>query len=284
MELVVSHAFMKNTIAIVDVDGVLKRETKVLPGVPELFAALHKNDIRSVLLSNGSRARGVDLQTNLAKWGVQNEHQPHALSSADVTGSYIMKNDGHKPVNAFIVGEQGIRDAMHVRGAKEVNDWWDGKKWKELPTHVVVGFDKQVGYQTLSPAWNAIKQGSKFIATNGDESFRNEEGIELPANGANIRFLSGAGKPQAVIGKPSLHMPEAAFTSMNVTKDNSRIVVIGDTFEQDMQLADALKEAGYEVEKWMVLSGVVQTKDLSRNDPVDEVFRDITDIPTFLQK
>lgn len=274
---------MKNTIAIVDVDGVLKRETKVLPGVPELFAALYKAGIQSVLLSNGSRGRGIDLQGNLQKWGVHHSHQPHALTSADVTASYIMQKYGENPVNAFIVGEQGIRDAMHVRGAKEVNDWWDGKKWSELPSHVVVGFDKEVDYSVLAPAWNAIKQGAHFIATNGDPSYRNEEGVELPANGAAVRYLSGAALPEAVIGKPQLFMPQAAFKSMEVTPDKSKLVVVGDTFDQDMQLADALREAGYEVQKWMVLSGVVQEKDLAHHPPVDEVFRDIQEIPAFLQ-
>jgi len=266
-------------VVILDNDGVLRREKLQLPGVPELYQAMDRKAIQSVLLSNNSRVTSEGLVKQMRQFGVSDFRREQAMTSAEGAAAWLVEHPSTKrpeDMRVFAVGEDGVFQALREVGLALANDQWNGKKWNPLPTDVVVGFDTMMDYATkMAPAWNAIRHGVRWVHTNGDTSYRNAEGEELPANGAQLAYLASTGRqPAAVIGKPNIGMAEAALHRMGQTKERACIAVVGDNLVEDMGLATRLYDAGWKAEGWLVLTGVTDAE--YANDPrVQRIFEDI---------
>ena len=276
-------------VMILDNDGVLRREGLQLPGVVELFVELERSHIQSVLLSNNSRVTSDGLVRQMHKFGVSSFQPDQAMTSAEGAAAWVKQHpSAEKPedMRVFAVGEEGVFRALQQEGIALANGDWDEKAlhWKSLPTDVVMGFaPESMDYRkTMAGAWSAIRQGSRWIHTNGDISYRNERGDELPANGAQLAYLASTGKqPATVIGKPDTGMAEAALHRMGMTPDKAHIAVVGDNLTEDMELAERLRQAGWDAEGWMVLTGVT-TREQSRHPSVQKVFEDIRAITEYV--
>lgn len=249
---------------ILDNDGVLRREKLQLPGVVELYAELQKSNIKNVLLSNNSRVTSKGLVEQMHAFGVTDFRQNQAMTSAEGAAAWIRQHpstEHPEDMRVFAVGEKGVFESLEQLGLALANDQWDPRTlhWKSLPTDVVVGFaPESMDYRnTMAGAWSAIRQGARWVHTNGDISYRNEAGDELPANGAQQAYLATTGRcPAIVIGKPNIGMAEAALHRMGQTQKDAHIAVVGDNLVEDMQLAENLRDAGWDAEGWIVLTGV----------------------------
>jgi|GEM_PF-2789005 len=273
-------------VMILDNDGVLRREGLQLPGVVELYAELAKSQIHNVLLSNNSRVTSEGLVKQMHKFGVSDFRQDQAMTSAEGAAAWLRQHpstERAKDMRVFAVGEGGVHQSLQKAGFTLANDQWNGKSWSSQPTDVVVGFHTNMDYQTtMAPAWNAIRNGARWVHTNGDVSYRNEEGEELPANGAQLAYLATTGKqPAVVIGKPEIGMAEAALYRMGVTQEQTRIAVVGDNLVEDMTLAKNLRQAGWQAEGWMVLTGVT-TREQAESPLVQRVFENLRTITRYL--
>jgi 4-nitrophenyl phosphatase len=278
------------THMLCDVDGVIKLETLTVPGSPLFFRTLREKGIQTSLLSNNSRQRGGDIIQWMKDGGMcfEDDDLPQAISSADATALWI----GEKKEAAqriFLIGEAGIRNAIAELNIPLWNDHWNGDRWEndERPTHVVCGFTKNTDYRTMSGAWNAIRNGAQWIGTNPDREYRNARREILPANGAMLAYLQTARAEEPIlIGKPGIFMAEKALANMNAQKKKSDIVVIGDTFDQDLVLKENLEEAGWNVRIWMVASGVVSLTEIQKGVEdgwIDAGFDNIEGITAHLQ-
>lgn len=266
---------------VVDIDGVLRCEGKQLPGVPEFFESINRHAVYTAL-SNNSRDNSDRVATTLRNFGVENVKPENALTSADATARWMVENPCSDETRIFVVGEDdaGLFESLDSVGLPAQNDrLWNGKTWDEYPTDVVVGFDTGVDYKKLAPAYNAIHRGARFVGTNPDAEYRDAAGNIMPANGAALNYLRTTGVDPTVIGKPNVYMPEIALHTHGANKESAVVAVIGDTFEQDMEMGLALRRAGWEVRNWLVLSGVETYGSASTSSiRPDEIFEDIKDI------
>lgn len=272
-------------VVILDNDGVLRRESLQIPGVLELFQEMARKGIQNVLLSNNSRVTSAGLVRQMHKFGVSDFRPEQAMTSAEGSAAWIRQHPStERPENmrVFAVGESGVYESLQKEGLALANGEWDEKAlhWKSLPTDVIVGFaPESMDYRkTMAGAWSAIRQGARWVHTNGDISYRNERGDELPANGAQLAYLRTTGRePTVIIGKPEIGMAETALHRMGQTKERAHIAVVGDSGDEDAQLAKNLGDAGWDVEGWMVLTGVT-TAEQAKHLPVQRVFEDIRGI------
>ncbi len=267
---------------ILDNDGVLRREKEQMEGVVEFFQCLKQRNMHHVLLSNNSRVTSDGLVKQMQKFGVSGFGRDQAMTSAEGAAAWIMEHPSTEcpeDMRVFVVGEEGVFRSLEEVGLALANDQWDGKTWRSRPTDVVVGFDTKMDYPNkMAPAWNAIRNGARWVQTNGDISYRNESLEELPANGAQQSYFATTGKqPAIVIGKPEIGMAEAALHRMGMTPEQARIAVVGDNLVEDMGLAQNLRQAGWQAEGWMVLTGVT-TAEQAQNPLVQRVFDDIRGI------
>lgn len=140
------------------------------------------------------------------------------------------------------------------------------------------GFSKSIDYEKLSGGWSAVRQGARLIGTNADREFAGEDGLLMPANGAALAYLSTAGKEPIVIGKPGIAMAELALEKLGAEKNSARVAVLGDTIDQDVMLAENLKNAGWNAEAWVVLTGVLGLTEAESDPRIARIFDRITQV------
>jgi len=231
-------------------DGVLWHGDTPLPGLAAFFDTLRQKGIAFVLATNNSGRTPEQYLEKLARMGVQASHD-EILTSAQATALYLAE---HTPNGArvFVIGEDGIRNALTERGYTLCELYEDGAQY------VVVGMDRGLTWDKLATATLNIRAGAKFIGTNGDTSFPSERGI-IHGNGAILAALTTAtGVPPVVIGKPEPIMYQQALARLGGTSEDTW--GLGDRLETD--ILGAIR-AG--IPSILVLSGITSQADVTAN-------------------
>ena len=243
---------------ILDMDGVLYRGDRALPGAREFLTFLQEENVPFLLLTNNSTMTPAGQVARLARLGIQ-VPESAILTSAQATAFYLRKV---APPGAavYVVGEEGLRQAMLDQEFRVVEDGAD---------FVVAGMDRKLTYEKLKRATLAIRAGARFIASNPDRTFPTEEGL-VPGAGSILAALEASTdtKPK-VIGKPQPAIFELALERMGVGKEGT--AVVGDRLETDILGA---RRAG--LKGILLLSGVSSRQDLEKSALIpDFVFADI---------
>jgi 4-nitrophenyl phosphatase len=243
---------------IIDMDGVLYRGDEAIAGTSEFVDFLRKQEIGFVLATNNATRTPQQFADKLARMGVT-VHTHEVLTSAMATADYLT---GIAPpgTRVFVVGQDGLRSALHEAGFVLVEDAAD---------YVVVGMDFSVCYERLAEATLLVRAGARFIGTNPDRTFPSERGI-VPGAGSLLAFLEAAtGVSPTVIGKPETTMLEQALARMGAQPATT--AVLGDRLETDIL---AGQRAG--LLTLLVLSGVTDGALLSKSEiQPDLVFDDV---------
>ena len=230
-------------------DGVLWRGGETLPGVTEFFAFLQRCRIAFALATNNSTKTVEAYVARLNGAGVPAGPE-QVITSAVATADYVFQRyPTDTPV--YIVGEDGIRQALAQRGYRED---------PERARLVVVGMDSKVTYEKLKIATLRISQGADFIGTNGDRSFPLPEGIGPGAGSLLAAIQAATDVAPLVIGKPERVMFDVAVQRLGAAPDQT--VMIGDRLETDILGA---QRAGLKTA--LVLTGVT-TPDQARASSV----------------
>lgn len=208
---------------IIDMDGVLWRGDQVLPGVPELFAHLRRNNIRFVLATNNATATPGTYQARMQRAGVEVSHL-EIVTSALATAAYLAENIGTS-ARVLVIGDEGIRQALSEEGF-ELTD---------QPTEagaVVAAMSRTVCWRDLAEATLALRRGVPFIGTNPDPSFPTERG-EVPGAGAILAALEAASdRSPTVIGKPEPYLYRRATDILETEPGDT--LIVGDRLGTDI--------------------------------------------------
>jgi arabinose operon protein AraL len=141
---------------------------------------------------------------------------------------------------------------------------------------VVAAFDRTFDYHKLSTAFQAIRQGARFVATNADRTCP-VEGGEIPDAAAVIGAIEGCTGKQVelVAGKPSPLIVEAGLARMGGLPPE-QCLVAGDRLETDVAMAQRAGAASA-----LVLTGVTRREDLSHSSiQPDYVLESVADVTT----
>ena len=100
---------------------------------------------------------------------------------------------------------------------------------------VIASFDRTFSYRKLQIAFDAIRAGARFFATNADR-FCPVPGGGEPDGAAIIAAIEACTDTQveAVVGKPSRYMSEAILNLVQLPP--SRCIIVGDRLETDVQM------------------------------------------------
>jgi len=244
---------------IIDMDGVLYRGNAPVPGAREFLTLLRELGLPFVLLTNNSTLTVGQYVDKLAGMGIAALPED-ILTSGEATAEYLAR-EAPPGTKVYLVGEDGIRDALHSRGFVLSDD--------SDVAYVVVGFDRHFTYHKLTTAMRAIRCGARFIGTNPDTSFPSEAGL-LPGAGALLAGIqAAAGAAPLVIGKPQLHIFELALQRLKAEPRTT--AVIGDGLCTDIEGGRRLGLLTV-----LVLSGVTDAQELARSGiKPDLVYADI---------
>ncbi len=255
---------------ILDLDGTVYRGDQLIPGAERVVRRLRENRRKVVFLSNKPLQTREDYAAKLTWLGIPTQPE-EVINSTFVMGHYLKKNAPQ--ARLFVVGETPFIEELKEAGFTVTEEP------REID-YVVVAFDRTFDYRKLNIAFQAIKRGAHFVATNPDRTCPVEEG-EIPDCAgmiAAIEAVTGK-KVEVIVGKPSPIKIQAALEAMRLMPKDC--ILIGDRLETDIRMG---KDSG--IATGIVLTGVTDEKTLEgykhTSIQPDFVFQSIADVENLL--
>ncbi len=255
------------SLYIFDLDGVVYRGEKVLPGVKESLSLLRNRKEQICFLSNNSTLSRQGFLRKLDRLGIQAKLD-ELYPSSYLAAVYLSGNRQRKENRALVIGEEGLLEELREAGIKITQK-------EDQADYVVVGMDREFNFKKLCQAYRAILKGAKFIATNMDLTYPLEEET-APGAGAIVKAIEvSTGKTPLLLGKPEI------FGLSTIIKDKgqslSDVILIGDRLETDIL---AGKRMG--ITTVLVLSGISRFEEVEKTPPSlrpDYVIPSLRDLP-----
>lgn len=233
-----------------DLDGVIRLGADPIPGAAEAVKLLRDAGQRVVFVTNNAATRISVQEERLEAMGIPAAGD--VIGAAPAGASLIRPDD-----RVLVVGEDGLLEAVRERGATIVTDG--------AVDVVIVGLDRSFDYDTMRRASTAIRDGARFVATNGDQTFPTPDGL-VPGAGSIVAAIAAAsGVIPVVAGKPFEPIAQLVREALGPTG-----VVVGDRDDTDGAFARTL---GYRFA--LVLSGVTTAGEIPSDPPPDLVAPDL---------
>ena len=190
---------------IFDLDGTVYLGEAALPGAVEGIAELRRRGKRVLFVSNKPLEPRASYAEKLTKLGVPTTPDD-VITSAFVLGYHLARTEPH--LNLYVVGEENLLNELRGHGLKVVNEFIEQDPMAVIQPHgvdaVVVAFDRTLDYRKLNTAYQALRIGARFFATNADKSCPMPGGAIPDAGGtiAALEHMTGR-KVDLLAGKPS---------------------------------------------------------------------------------
>ncbi|MBX9954416.1 TIGR01457 family HAD-type hydrolase [Peribacillus simplex] len=205
---------------LIDLDGTMYRGTEQIAEAAGFINDLRERDIPYLFVTNNSSRTPAQVADKLRSIGISTEDD-QVFTTSMATANYIAEQK--KGASVYVVGEEGIIEALKEKGMKLV---------EEHPDYLVMGIDRGVNYEKLSKACLAVRNGAVFISTNGDIAIPTERGL-LPGNGSLTSVVSVSTQVQPIfIGKPESVIVEQALRVLGVPKEET--IMVGDNYDTDI--------------------------------------------------
>jgi len=264
---------------ILDLDGVVYRGERLLPGAREFVAWADASGRRVLFLSNNSFATVEEVAAKLARLGVP-KPEGRTLTAGWAAAQAIAQRFPSGSVFALAVASvERMLQSVGLQTLSLPDDPLAPHDGQARPDAVLVGLDRSLTYPRLRYAMRAIMAGAAFYAVNRDPRLPIEEGFE-PGTGSIVAALEYAsGVSPLMIGKPAPEIVHQALRLMDA--DPSETLVIGDALDLDIVaghaagLASALMLSG--------LSDAEQANEATSARRPDYVFADLAGLLAALQ-
>jgi len=255
---------------IFDLDGTVYLSDQLIPDADRVIRLIRESGRKVVFLSNKPIQTREDYASKLTRLGIST--QPDEVINSTFVMTNYLKNIAPQ-ARLFVVGETPFIEELRKAGFKITDEP------REID-YVVVAFDRTFDYGKLNTAFQAIKLGAHFVATNPDRTCP-VEGGEIPDCAGMIAAIEAVTdkRVEAIVGKPSPIMIQAALDVLRLRP--SDCILIGDRIETDIKMG---KDSG--IATGIVLTGVTDEKMLEAvrhtSGQPDFVFQGIADVENLL--
>jgi NagD protein len=213
---------------VFDLDGTVYLGDTPLPGAPEALAALRAAGRRVVFLSNNPTKTREQYARKLSGMGIPATPDEIVNSSLAMVRWLLREAPGSR---VFVVGEQPLKDDLTAAGFRLT------ERPGEIDV-VISSFDRTFTYQKLQIAFDAIRAGARFVATNPDRYCPVPGGGEPDCAAMTAAIEACTGKPvEAIVGKPSPIMVEIVGELVGLPLD--RCLMVGDRLGTDIAMGKA---------------------------------------------
>ena len=255
---------------IFDLDGTVYLSDSLIPGADRVICLLREKGKKVVFLSNKPIQTREDYASKLTRLGIPTQPD-EVINSTLVMTNYLKKNVPQAKL--FVVGETPFIEELKKAGFTITEE-------PQEIEYVVVAFDRTFDYRKLNIAYQAIKLGAHFVATNPDRTCP-VEGGEIPDCAGMIAAIEAVTekKVEIIVGKPSPIMIQTALDVLGLKPEDC--ILVGDRLETDIRMG---KESG--IATGIVLTGVTDEEKLkeSKSSPIqpDFVFQSIADVENLI--
>lgn len=248
---------------VIDMDGVLWRGGKLLPGVKSTFATLRRLEIPFVLATNNASQTFEAVDARMSEIDIQ--LRPEEVLTSATGAAEFLRREVAEGSHVYAIGNPALHKALTSAGFR-VEESSDGVE------AVVVGIDWTLTWEKLAEAAYALEAGAYFLGTNPDMSFPTERGLS-PGNGAILAALEAAtGRTATMYGKPEPHLYTDALLRLATPADHT--VALGDRLDTDILGG---QRAGLSTA--LVLTGVTSAEELAKSKiRPDWVFEDLEEL------
>ena len=231
---------------ILDLDGTVFLGNALLPTAGETIATLRSLGRRTVFLSNNPTRTREEYVAKLSQLGVPVTGDD-IIHSSQVMANFLLRR--MPGARLFVVGEEPLKAELQAAGFELCEE---GRI-----DAVIASFDRTFAYRKLQIAFDAIRAGARFYATNADRFCPVPGGGEPDAAAiiAAIEACTGA-QVEAVVGKPSPYTIEAILDRLGL--EPAECIMTGDRLETDVAMG---LNAGMDAA--LVLTGATDEKDLA---------------------
>jgi len=239
----------------IDLDGVVYRGDRVLPGAPSFVSRIRGMGKPLVFVTNSTlRPKGY-YAAKLESMGISVLPQ-EILTAAHATGRYLKGCFNGASPTIFLLGERGLEEEL-----ADLKPRYLFSQDEEVAQAVVVGLDREINYEKLCKAVKDVMEGALFIGVNGDPLWPVEEGF-IPGVGVFLSAIREAtGVEPFIVGKPNTYMLELAIKIYGCA--SSQVLMIGDKLDSDVMMG---RKVGAKTA--LVLSGVTSPEEL-KGAPAD---------------
>jgi phosphoglycolate/pyridoxal phosphate phosphatase family enzyme len=210
---------------IFDLDGTVYLGEALLPNAQHAITAIRAAGKRTVFLSNNPTHTRREYSAKLTRLGLPTPPED-IINSAVVMVDFLQQTLPN--ARLFVCGEQPLLDELRAGGFS----------FSANPIEidaVIASFDRTFVYAKLQIAFDAIRAGARFFATNADR-YCPVPGGGQPDAAAIIAAIEACTHTicEVVVGKPSRHMTNALLNLLRLPPE--RCIMIGDRLETDVQL------------------------------------------------
>jgi len=208
---------------IFDLDGTVYLGEALLPTAGETITRLRALGKRTVFLSNNPTHTRDDYAAKLTRLGLPTP-PADVINSSYVMVDFLRRR--HPQARLFPIGEASLENELRRAGFAL------SENAAEIDV-VIASFDRTFVYRKLQIAFDALRKGARFYATNADK-FCPVPGGGEPDAAAIIAALEACTDRQieAVVGKPSRHMATAVLGMLAM--EPAQCIMIGDRLETDV--------------------------------------------------
>jgi HAD superfamily hydrolase (TIGR01450 family) len=210
---------------VFDLDGTVYLGDALLPTAGATITRLRALGCRTVFLSNNPTHPPEDYAEKLTRLGL-----PTDLADILVSTQVLVRflRERMPGARLLVLGETPLVDAL-VAGGFEVTREATGVD------AVIASFDRTFAYPKLQAAFDAIRAGARFFATNGDRYCPVPGGGQPDAASviAAVEACTGA-TCEAIVGKPSRHTSEAVLAMLDLPPADC--LMTGDRLETDVRM------------------------------------------------
>ena len=230
---------------LVDLDGTTYRGKERIPEAEVFIRQLLDDGFPFKLVTNNATKAVEEIVHNLNSYYDIPIDSSHVYTSIIALGDYIEVH--HPGANVYVLGEAALKEQLLDR-----NFTVDPSK----PIDVVVqGLKRDVTYDQLTVAVQAILAGAEYVVTNTDRLIPTETGMN-PSSGAITAFIQFATRKEPIIiGKPNNPIMEGALKQLGI--DKSKVLMIGDNYDTDIMAG-----MNMDMDTLLVLTGVTVREDL----------------------
>jgi NagD protein len=208
---------------IFDLDGTVYLGEALLPTAGETITRLRELGKRTVFLSNNPTHTRYGYSAKLTRLGLPTPPED-IINSSGVMVNFLQQ---HLPAaRLFVIGEEPLQNDLRAAGFELTED-------ASETDAVIASFDRTFVYRKLQIAFDAVRGGARFFATNADRYCPVPGGGE-PDAAAIIAAIEACTntKIEAVVGKPSHHTAKAILDLLDLPPE--RCLMTGDRLETDV--------------------------------------------------
>ncbi len=211
-----------------DLDGTVTLGDALLPTAGETIDRLREQGRRTLFLSNNPTRTAADYAARLSRLGLP------TLAEDVINSSLVMVDFLRRQMpgaRLLVVGEASLCAELAAAGF-DLTDDAAGVDARSVDA-VIASFDREFTYRKLQTAFDAIRAGARFFATNGDRFCPTPDGGQ-PDAAAVIAAIEACTNThvEAIVGKPSPIMAAVALARLGLSPE--RCLMVGDRLETDV--------------------------------------------------